>query len=132
MDDPAHDERGAAAVELALVLPVLVLLVFGIVQFGILFNRQQAIHAAAREGARLASLPQTDTNEIDQRVTDALTGVPLGNTPTIAISPNGAKPCEGNSGDPVVVTVSLDTTIDIPLLGVMNRTLTGRGEFRCE
>lgn len=127
-----QDDDGAAAVELAFVLPLLILLLFGIVQFGILANRQQAIHAAAREGARLASLPQTDRADIDQRVDDALTGVPLGNPPTVAIAPAGNRPCEGNTGDPVIVTVRLNTTIDIPLWGTVNRTLTGRGEFRCE
>ena len=127
---PAED--GAAAVELAFILPILVLFLFGIVQFAIVFNRQQAVHAAAREGARLASLPQTDQTEIDQRVTDALVGVPLGNVPTITVSPSSTRPCEGNTGDPVIVTVTLATTIDIPIWGTANRTLTGRGEFRCE
>ena len=43
----SQPERGAAAVEFALVLPLLILLVFGIVQFAIAYNRTQGLHAMA-------------------------------------------------------------------------------------
>ena len=55
----ARDERGAAAVEMAIVLPLLILILFGIVEFSIYFNRLQGLQAAAREGARVAALPQS-------------------------------------------------------------------------
>ncbi|MDQ3216327.1 MAG: pilus assembly protein, partial [Actinomycetota bacterium] len=45
-------ERGAAAIEMALVLPLLVLLVFGIIEFGFIFNRYISVTHAAREGVR--------------------------------------------------------------------------------
>jgi Flp pilus assembly protein TadG len=51
-----HDDRGAAAVEFALVLPILIVLVFGIIQYGIYFWARQSAVAAAREGARRASV----------------------------------------------------------------------------
>jgi Flp pilus assembly protein TadG len=130
----AHDrhERGAAAVEFAIVLPLLILLVFGIVQFGLLYNRQQGLHAAAREGARLGSLPQTTESEIQDRVMDALDGVPFDSSPSISVSPSSSKPCENRSGATVVVTVEATTNVDIPLWDNPSVTLTGRGEFRCE
>ena len=126
------DERGAAAVEFALILPLLILLVFGIVQFSLAYNRQQGLHAAAREGARIASLPQTTSSEITDRVTDALDGVPFSTAPTITITPNVSKPCDQRSGQTVVVRVQGITQLDIPLWGNQSLTLTGRGEFRCE
>ena len=46
-------ERGAELVEFALVLPLLLLLVLGIVDFGFLFQRFEVVTNAAREGARL-------------------------------------------------------------------------------
>ena len=46
------DQQGTAAVELALVLPLLLLIVFGIIEFGILLYDQAIVVAAAREGAR--------------------------------------------------------------------------------
>ena len=45
-------EDGAAAVEMALVLPLLLLLIFGIIEFGFIFNRKITIDHAAREGVR--------------------------------------------------------------------------------
>lgn len=127
---PRHgDERGAAAVEFALILPLLVMLVFGIVQFSIVYNRTQGLHAAAREGARLASLPSTTVDEIEARVEKALMGV-LDDPADYDIDvPTG--PCT-NSGDTVEVKVTHDYTIDVPMIDGATVTLTGRGEFRCE
>jgi Flp pilus assembly protein TadG len=51
-------DRGAVVVEFALLLPLLVLLVFGIIDFGRAFNAQIALTQAAREGARLDALNQ--------------------------------------------------------------------------
>ena len=54
------DVEGANAVEFALVLPILVLLLFGTMYGGSLFNSQQTVTQAAREGARFAAtLPIT-------------------------------------------------------------------------
>jgi Flp pilus assembly protein TadG len=50
-------ERGAALVEFALVLPLLLVVIAGVVDFGFLFQRYEVVTNAAREGARLASLP---------------------------------------------------------------------------
>lgn len=53
-------ERGAAMVEFALVLPVIVMLTFGMITSGIAFNHKMDITHAAREGARYgATLPLT-------------------------------------------------------------------------
>ncbi len=56
------DERGAALVEFALCLPLLLVVIAGIVDFGFAFQRYEVITNAAREGARLASLPQYQGN----------------------------------------------------------------------
>lgn len=130
MPNRIRDERGAAAVELALVLPILIVLVFGIFQFSLAYNRQQGLHAAAREGARIASLPDTTSAEIATRVEDALAGV--FDDPADYDTNVDPGPCEGRSGETVVVTVTADNTIDIPMFGSPSVTLTGRGEFRCE
>lgn len=50
------NERGASAVEFALVAPLLFLLLFGIIEFGFIFNRWITITHAAREGVRLMSV----------------------------------------------------------------------------
>jgi Flp pilus assembly protein TadG len=53
-------DRGSAAVEFALVVPVLLLIVFGIIDFGRLLNAQITLTEAAREGVRLAALGDPD------------------------------------------------------------------------
>lgn len=57
-------DRGAAAVEAALVLPILLLLVFGIIDFGRMLNAQITVNEAAREAARAVSLGYTP-DEVD-------------------------------------------------------------------
>jgi Flp pilus assembly protein TadG len=53
-------DDGASAVEFALVVPLLLLLVFGIIDFGVLFGQNLAINNAARDGARYAVVRQID------------------------------------------------------------------------
>ncbi len=55
-----RSERGAAAVEFALVLPLLLTLLFGMIDFGRAYNQQITLTQLAREGARLVSLGTTD------------------------------------------------------------------------
>jgi Flp pilus assembly protein TadG len=52
----AQAEQGSAVVEFALVLPILLLIVFGIINFGVLLYNQSVITNAAREGARWAAI----------------------------------------------------------------------------
>jgi Flp pilus assembly protein TadG len=52
-----EDDRGAELIELAIVLPILLLACAAIMDFGFLFQRYEVLTNAAREGARLASLP---------------------------------------------------------------------------
>jgi Flp pilus assembly protein TadG len=64
-----RSEAGAELVEFALVLPVLLLVFGGIIDFGMLLQRQQVLTNAAREGARLAVLPGYTTTDVQARVT---------------------------------------------------------------
>ncbi len=121
-------DRGAVAAEFALILPVLLILFFAIIQFSIAFNRQQAVHAAARECARIASLPSTTSSEVSARVTAALTGITFENAPTCDVTGN----CAPGGTDSVSALVEGVTLLDIPFWGSQSLTLTGRGSFRCE
>jgi Flp pilus assembly protein TadG len=60
-------EDGAAAVEFAIVGSLLFMMLFGIIEFGIVFNRFQGLQAGGREGARLASLSQSTIGQIMDR-----------------------------------------------------------------
>ena len=130
----SRDQRGAAAVEMAIVLPILILLVFGIVEFSIYFNRLQGLQAAAREGARVAALPQSTQSDVRAKVTTALSGVlPTTQSPVITVSPSSGNPCDLKAPDArVTVTVRASTDLDIPLWGNQTVSLSGKGEFKCE
>lgn len=51
-----RSERGAALVEFAIVLPLLMTLIFGVIEFGSLYNENLEVRSAAREGSRLAAV----------------------------------------------------------------------------
>jgi len=57
------EERGAAALEFALVAPVFILFIIGIAQLGILFFANAAVHSALADGARAASMFPLPTDE---------------------------------------------------------------------
>ena len=65
-------KRGAAAVEMALVLPLLLTMLFGIIEYGWVFTVRQALTHAAREGARVAVLQASTEDDITERVDTAL------------------------------------------------------------
>lgn len=68
------DEHGAAAIEFALLLPLLVMLAFGISEFGTAYNRSQGMQAAVREGARFASTGDVPSATVAVRVRNTLQG----------------------------------------------------------
>jgi Flp pilus assembly protein TadG len=72
------DQRGAALIEFAILTPLLVLLVFGIIEFGWLFGQFNDIRHASREGARFAAVNGGSETEIAQRVCDTVEGFGAG------------------------------------------------------
>ena len=89
-----RSERGAELIEFALTLPLLLLLVLGIIEFGFMFQEYEVVTNAAREGARLGALIPSagyTTGEAQTRITDYLTAGGLDVTratpaPTVALS----------------------------------------------
>ena len=110
-------DRGATAVEFALLLPVLLLLVFGLIDLGRALNAQITLTQAAREGARLAALSQANVVSRTQAAATGLSGV----TVTVTACPSGA----GASSD-ATVQVSYPFTFVTPL-GAIARLFGGSG-----
>ena len=69
---PGDGERGASAVEFAIIASLLLVILFGTITFGIVFNRYQGLQAAGREGARLGALQGTTGTDIINRVKESV------------------------------------------------------------
>jgi Flp pilus assembly protein TadG len=65
---PIRDQQGQTMTEFAIVLPILVLLVFAVIQFGITFNNYLALTDAARAGARKAAVSRLSGDGTGQAV----------------------------------------------------------------
>lgn len=61
-------EKGAALVEMALILPILIVLLFGIIDFGRIFHAYLTLDHAGREAAREASVGNDETTVINRAV----------------------------------------------------------------
>jgi Flp pilus assembly pilin Flp len=71
-----REEKGVGAVEFALVAPVLLLLIFGILQLGTLFLANHGLRNAVAEGARYATIfPRPTEAQIRQRILDGRFGM---------------------------------------------------------
>lgn len=123
-----HDgQKGTALVEAAIVLPLLLLLVFGMCEFGRALYIANTLGNAAREGARRAAVTPAPIS-VDSYVSGL---IPFDRTGlTVALTPG--TPAAG-TGQPVTVTVSLPfrtLTGMIPLLDGI--TLSGTATMRYE
>jgi hypothetical protein len=87
MTNKRKNERGAALMETAMVLPLLLLVAVGIFEFGRAYQTWQVLTNAAREGARFAAMPGAQNEDISAVVKkymeDGGLPVPEGWTPTI-------------------------------------------------
>ena len=86
--------RGAAAAEFAVVMPVFLIVVFGILEFGRMVMVQQVLTSTSREGARLACIDGSTVSDVETAVDQFVTAASLsGVTVTVAPNPlNNAQP----------------------------------------
>jgi len=133
-----RSDSGAVTVEFALIVGILMMLVFGIIEFGLFFSRYQMVQSAAREGARHAAIRATES-EITTQITDA--AQPYGINPVSGIqitvdgSSAGDPPCTSDTrGDQVVVSwdQSFQDAIVLPFIPDIDITTEVSGVFRCE
>ncbi len=133
-------EEGASAVEMALIAPLLFMLVFGIIGFGLAFLQVQSIRTAVREGGRAAAVG-SQVSVTQQRTVDASSGaIPDGQESNVQVSSSLGGLCTAqNIGEDV--TVSYDTAnlnggagivVRIPLIPDIHITPDIEASFRCE
>lgn len=116
-----HDDEGLAAVEFALVLPVLVALLFGIVVTGLVFIGRMQVQAAAREGARAGAIVSGQGCAAARQQ--------LSNFSSSSISCTEVRNCTSTGSR---VQVRVIETVSIPLLGDRNVTLDSTSVYACQ
>ena len=138
----SKSDRGAAAVEFALVMPILLALVFGIIDFGRVYFTTSTLSHAAREGVRVVALGGT-AGAGETRAIAAASGV----TGASAAVDNGGVPAGDNYectfGQPTTLTLQAPFEYVTPLgeliaqftasdgSGFDDRTLSATASMRC-
>jgi Flp pilus assembly protein TadG len=124
-----RSQAGAELVEFALVLPIMLLVFGGIVDFGLLLQRQQVITNAAREGARLAVLPGYASADVQARVTQFVreginndSAAPVANLSMVTLTPGAGPPFQA-------ARVSVTLADRFLILGPLVSLAGGTGSF---
>jgi hypothetical protein len=133
-------EEGAAAVEFALIVSLLFVILFGIMEFGLAFFELQNLRSASREGARSAAIGG-NRDEVRAAIVQGASG----SLPSSydGFTPSGPGPfcTSGTKGDPIEVTLPRNTLptnvqstfeISIPFIPSFTLTPEIKGTFRCE
>jgi hypothetical protein len=114
-----RDTRGVALVEMAIVAPFLLLVVFGIIEFGTAYNDKIALNQGVREGARLAAsgvLPAcgggSSTDTVVCLTRDRIGG-DLGQRVVIGID----APAAPQKGQPITVCAEVELQSSTPIIG---------------
>lgn len=111
--------RGQSVVEMALVLPILLLLLLGMAEFARLFSNYLTLQQAAREGVRLAITGAADSS-VTSRITNMASGL---NTSKLTILITPAAPRA--SGTDVTISLQYPVTLMTPLVAqVVGGTIT--------
>ena len=120
----ANGERGSALIEVALTLPLLLLVSASIFEFGRAFQTWQVLTNAAREGARIAVLPGANSGNVQTRVRQYLQDGQLGAyaSATINVNRNASIPMGGAPVSASVVTVNYPFTFMVlnPIARLVN------------
>jgi Flp pilus assembly protein TadG len=83
-----RNERGAALLETAITIPIILLIAVGIFEFGRAYQTSQVLTNAAREGARIAILSATTDDQVQTTVVNYMTSGGLPNATTAAVDIN--------------------------------------------
>jgi Flp pilus assembly protein TadG len=135
-------EEGAVAVEFAIIMILLFMILFGIIEFGITINRYQMYVGAAREGARFAAVrcrPDVTTGctntLIQDRMANSMACTPAC-TPSEAFFPEiptADKVCgDPTAGQEVTISWNQHFSIQIPFVPDLSFDKDVKGVFRCE
>jgi Flp pilus assembly protein TadG len=125
-----HSDRGQAFVEFALILPVLLLIVLGIIQFGRLYNNNETITNATRAGARVAAVSRTASDPVGATIQAVKNSAPNLDLSQVTVTVTPAPPWQ--PGSSVTVTATYPYSIDLLGMVVKSGTLSSSTKDRVE
>ncbi|MGV8982966.1 TadE/TadG family type IV pilus assembly protein [Clostridium sp.] len=105
------NEKGQSLVEFAILLPLLLLLLMGILEFGLMLNSYLTIHNLAREGARLGIVAGSNL-EISELITNISPNIDAKNLKVIITPAEGSR----SSGSTLTVEVIYNYQVTIPII----------------
>jgi len=112
----ANQKRGQVLVEAALVFPILLLLTFGLIEYGWLFLRMESISNAARNGARLAITPDATSAEVISEIDIMMDSAGMADSGyTVTLTPSDISSIQ--PGDILTVRIVVPNYEDISLTG---------------
>lgn len=118
------NQSGQALVEFAIILPILILIIMGILQFGMMLNTYLTIENASREGARTGIVGSSDA-EIKNLITDISPTLDSRDL-TVTITPQGAS---RQSGTTLTVKVSYNYKLTVPIISsIFNNAIVLNGQ----
>lgn len=126
---PRPSERGAAAVEFAIVVPVLITLLLGIMEFSRAYNAQASLSAAAREGVRVMAITNDPgaSRAAAENTAASLNPVLADSNITFKNLDTGTTTCATGNRMSVTITYTLST-----LTGIAGPfSMTGQGAMLC-
>lgn len=122
-----RNESGQSAVELALTLPLLLLLIFGMLEMGWLASTRQVMDTMTREATR-AGIVASSTSAATTAVNNVVNNIkPSYMTGTVTVSVTFSKPSDFKSGD-----ITVKATYDLPTLTPLTAFLAPGGKFHIE
>jgi len=127
-----RNEKGQAFVEFAIVLPILLLLVFGIIQFGILFNNYLTLTDAVRAGARQAAVSRTLTDPVQTGKDRVIAAAADLKASDLVVTVTPASKSAWVQGGDVTVTATYPYSINLLGLVVKSGRMTSQTTERVE
>jgi len=124
-----RSEQGQSMTEFALVLPVLALILFAVLQFGIVFNNYVTLTDAARAGARRAAVSRQDPNRDSAVITAVKNSASDLDLSKLSVPPPSST---WDPGSDVTVTASYPYSISLLGLVVKSGSLTTKTTERVE
>src|SRR5262245_17302172 len=125
-----RSQRGAALLEMALTLPLLLLVCVGILEFGRAYQTWQVLTNAAREGARIAVLPGMTDAAVRSRVREYMTigQLPKANDTVVVINIDRNQAVSiGGTATASASQITVNYPFDFVVLDPIARLATGQG-----